>query len=125
MANKIGTKGEEIVAKYMQKKGYKILQQNFRTRTGEIDLIVCDSFRLKFIEVKTMLHMQLDNLQFLINYKKQEKIVQTAKQFLIENLEYKAFVASFDVAVLTTNPFLNVEPEIFYIENAFGDIYER
>lgn len=121
MANEIGTRGEQAVCAFLGKKQWTILEKNFRIRTAEIDIIALDTTGLKFIEVKTMLHTDIENLSILINEKKQEKIVTAAKFFLASHAHYQQMPMSFDVAVLKTNPFLPVEPEIIYIENAFGD----
>lgn len=50
---KLGDQGEALAKKFFKKLGYKILEQNFRTRLGEIDLIARDKNTLVFIEVKT------------------------------------------------------------------------
>lgn len=49
----IGKYGEELAAKYLVKKGYKIIERNFRIRGGEIDIIALDDKTLVYIEVKT------------------------------------------------------------------------
>ena len=49
---KVGYEGEEIAAKYLSDKGYKILEKNYYTRFGEIDLIASKNDGLTFIEVK-------------------------------------------------------------------------
>lgn len=125
MGNEIGTKGEAVVAQYLQDKNYQIVRRNYRTSRGEIDIIVKNDEQLKFVEVKTMLHSDFENLRFLIDKKKQQRIMQTAQYFLMENREYSMLQISFDVAVLKTNPFLSLEPDIVYLEHAFGDMYEN
>ena len=51
--NKIsGRKGEQLAADFLLKKGYKILQKNFRTRFGEIDLIAEKDSTIRIIEVR-------------------------------------------------------------------------
>jgi len=49
---KVGYEGEEIAAKYLIDKGYKILEKNYYTRFGEIDLIASKNDGLTFVEVK-------------------------------------------------------------------------
>lgn len=122
MSKEIGSQGEAIVAKFLEDKNCKILAKNFRSLRGEIDIIALSKDRLRFIEVKTMLHFDIENISFLINNKKQAKIIQTAKQFIADNRKYNEMNMSFDVAILKTNPFWKVEPEIVYIENVFGDM---
>lgn len=51
----IGKKGEEIAVKHLKSRGYYILDRNFRTKFGEIDIIAVSPDRtLTFVEVKTM-----------------------------------------------------------------------
>lgn len=45
--------GEELAAKYLVSKGYTLLSKNFRTKNGEIDIIVHNDTHLVFVEVKT------------------------------------------------------------------------
>lgn len=54
----IGKKGEEVATQYLQKKGYKIIDRNFRKGYGEIDIVAIETSKklekiLVFIEVKT------------------------------------------------------------------------
>lgn len=49
----LGNQGEEIASKFLQEKGYKILQRNFHSRFGEIDIIAQEGNTLVFVEVKT------------------------------------------------------------------------
>lgn len=49
----IGNKGENIAARYLQDKGYQILDQNFITRYGELDIVAIESETIVFVEVKT------------------------------------------------------------------------
>jgi putative endonuclease len=50
---RIGKWGEDIAAKYLEENGYRILQRNFRTHYGELDLIVEKLEVIHFVEVKT------------------------------------------------------------------------
>jgi len=50
---KLGKRGESAASKYLQSKGYRLLQSNHRTRRGEADLILLDGDTLVFCEVKT------------------------------------------------------------------------
>ena len=49
---RIGRQGEEAAAAFLQKKGYRILERNFRLAYGEIDIIAQDGSFLVFVEVK-------------------------------------------------------------------------
>lgn len=100
---KIGTLGEEIVAKWLQTQNYLILEQNWYCRWGEIDLIIQakNSLTLAFVEVKTRNYRNWDNDGiFAINEQKQAKIWQTAGLFLSENISLAKLPCRFDVALV-------------------------
>ncbi|HEX8066144.1 MAG TPA: YraN family protein [Thermoleophilaceae bacterium] len=48
-----GNVGEDIAAEHMRATGYEILERNFRTRRGELDLVAADARAIVFCEVKT------------------------------------------------------------------------
>lgn len=50
---KIGDRGERVAREYLQKKGYKFLNANYRNRYGELDLVMKDKDVVVFVEVKT------------------------------------------------------------------------
>ena len=61
MNNKIvGNEGEDRAASYLLKKGYEILERNWRTSRGEIDIIAYNSHTIVFVEVKTLPNGTLD-----------------------------------------------------------------
>jgi putative endonuclease len=49
----IGRAGERLAAEHLERRGFAILERNFRTRWGELDLIACDGRVIVFCEVKT------------------------------------------------------------------------
>jgi putative endonuclease len=50
---KLGAAGEQLAAEHLTRRGLRILERNFRTRWGELDLIACDQSAIVFCEVKT------------------------------------------------------------------------
>lgn len=53
ISNPTALKGEDLAAKFLQEKGYKIIERNFRKGYGEIDIIALKDNVLVFVEVKT------------------------------------------------------------------------
>ena len=84
----IGQNGENIVANYLLKNNYKILDKNFRCRQGEIDIIAKDKNELVFIEVKTRTNTHYGRPAEAVNYNKQNHMIKSIKFYLhIKKLE--------------------------------------
>ena len=120
----IGKKGEAIAAEWLEQNGYSILARNWRNRTGEIDIIAQEDGCIVVVEVKTLPHTNIEDLDIIINKKKRTKICQTAKHFLVNNRKYNTMYIRFDVIILQSNPFLTQPPKIVHLKDAFGDCDE-
>lgn len=83
-----GKNGEEIAAQYLIKQKYKILERNFKTKQGEIDIIALDKKEIVFIEVKTRTNIIYGNPKDAVDVKKKKHIYNTAQYYVcIHNLE--------------------------------------
>jgi putative endonuclease len=51
--NELGRRGEQLAAEHLARRGFEILERNYRTRWGELDIIAFDGHTLAFCEVKT------------------------------------------------------------------------
>lgn len=49
----LGRLGEDLAREHLERLGFRVLARNYRTRYGELDLIVCDDATIVFVEVKT------------------------------------------------------------------------
>ena len=88
-------------ASFLEKKGMKILQRNFRVPQGEVDIIAVDGETIVFAEVKAWSAYGIDALEQSIDIKKQRKIIETSKYFLSANREYKYMAIRFDVLFIS------------------------
>ena len=79
---KLGQKGEGLAVKYLKNKGYKIIEQNYKTPIGEIDIIAKDGGILVFIEVKTRESLRHGKPFESINSYKRNKIARVALLYL-------------------------------------------
>jgi len=118
---KIGKWGEDIAAKYLQEKGYKILNRNYSTRAGEIDIITQiredgETF-LVFVEVKTRTTLTYGNPEDAVTERKKENILKTINIFLEDN-ENLDFPWQIDVIAVQKLSPENV-PNIQHFENVF------
>ena len=96
-----GQTGEEAAALYLKKKGMRILERNFRSRTGEIDIIAIDREILVFTEVKAWSSYGIDALEQALDTKKQRKIIETSKYFLSLHREYRYMAIRYDVIFIS------------------------
>ncbi|MBS4539781.1 YraN family protein [Clostridium sp. D2Q-11] len=76
-----GNFGEEIAIKYLLQKDYKILEKNFTTKLGEIDIIAKDKDIVTFIEVKLRRNSSYGHPFEAVDYRKQKKIINVAKLY--------------------------------------------
>ncbi len=122
MSKRLGSEGEQYAKHWLELQDYRIVAQNWRIRTAEIDLIAEKGDTLVFIEVKTLPHTELTDLDLIINKRKQSNICKAAKHFLQEYRKYNGMYIRFDVLVLPFDPCRgNAHIEPIHLENAFED----
>ena len=73
-----------MAAEYLQKKGYKIIECNFHTRFGEIDIICSDGPTLVFVEVKTKIGHDFGEPEEMVNKSKISKVKRMGEVYLQE-----------------------------------------
>ncbi|MBU4351144.1 YraN family protein [Candidatus Parcubacteria bacterium] len=69
-----GKRGEKIAKEYLQKKGYKIIEQNYKTKYAEIDLVAKQKNELVFVEVRTKIGENFGSPEETIDRKKLRKL---------------------------------------------------
>ena len=116
----LGKSGESLAEKFLKKKGYSIIHKNFRTRSGEIDLIARYQEILIFVEVKTRSGCHLGSPLDAVTARKQYQVSKVALEFLSKTNLFNSD-ARFDVIsiVYSDKNTLNIE----HIENAFDLCY--
>ncbi len=114
--NKVsGNKGEDIAARFLVKKGYRVLFQNFRTKNGEIDIIATHANTLIFIEVKTRLTTEFGTPLEAITSRKLMVLTRTAEYFKSTHANLPDLMR-IDAVAIVLEPDGNVI-EIEHIEN--------
>ncbi|MDO5415993.1 MAG: YraN family protein [Lachnospiraceae bacterium] len=108
-----GSRGENLAASYLTGRGYRILEQNFRCRQGEIDLIAMDGAYLVFIEVKYRRSLQNGEPAEAVGYQKQQRIIHTARYYLYTHGYGEDVPCRFDVVSIAGS-------RIQVIRDAFG-----
>ena len=112
-----GIEGEELAVRALKKKRYKIVERNFRTPAGEIDIVAKDGKCLVFVEVRTRGSIEFGLPQETVVARKQKKLC-TAARWYIQKKKVSDDGCRFDVvAVIMTDK--QSEPHIEVIKDAF------
>lgn len=100
MSRDTGQKGETIAAQYYRQRGYIVLGQNYRTRMGEIDLILYKEDLIVFAEVKTRTGRMLLAPAEAVDLHKQRRLRLAAERYL-QNSPFTEANVRFDVVEVT------------------------
>ena len=126
---KLGDIGEEKAFQYLKQQGLKLVEKNFYSRFGEIDLIMLDTCHSKklitsqtvntnylvFIEVRSRKNMGFGSALESITLAKQTKLRKTADFFFLKNKKYSKMAARFDVFIVSSTS----DNDNNWIKNAF------
>jgi len=81
-SQQLGNKAEQLALRYLLKQGLKHLESNFRSRYGEIDLIMLDQETLVFIEVRYRKQAFHGGAAASVDRHKQQKLIKTGLSYL-------------------------------------------
>ncbi len=112
----LGGRGEDVAVRYLKKKGYKVIERNYRCLWGEVDLVARDKGTLVFIEIKARTSSGFGLPQEAVDIFKQRKLIQVAKAYMAEHHLTEAISTRFDVVAVQLIP---SGPEIELIKDAF------
>lgn len=116
--NIVGAWGETIAAQYLQKKRFKILSTNYRSRFGEIDIIACNGKYLVFVEVKLRKSANFAEAMEFVDHFKQEKLRTTAEIYLSQHPN--DLQPRFDVVeIYAPQGVETINPTVRHLEDAF------
>lgn len=107
-----GMRYEELAASYLQGQGFEILQRNFSSRFGEIDLIAKEGKYLVFAEVKYRATDSGGHPLEAVDARKQRRICKTAEFYLLRYGYAEGTPCRFDVVGI-------IGDEIFHVRDAF------
>lgn len=109
-----GNKGEELACQWLESRTFKIVERNFKSMYGEVDIVCIQLQQIIFVEVKRWMAYRFEDLEYSINRNKQRRIIQTSLCYLAEHPEYDNFTIRYDVFFLA-----RTLKDSCYIENAF------
>lgn len=110
-----GQSGERIAINFLKKQGFQILETNFKSKFGEIDIVALEKDVLVFVEVKTRHSREFGLPEEAVSYRKIEHITRAAQFYRIvrKNLPQSERI---DVVALE----LGDNPRIELIRNVTG-----
>lgn len=109
---KIGSRYEELAAALLQRRGYQILERNYRCRIGEIDLVAREGGYLVFVEVKYRRNTAAGGASAAVNAQKRQRIRHAAEYYIQQKGLYGDEGVRFDVVAVDGR-------QIHIIRNAF------
>lgn len=117
----LGNDAETLAANYLTAKGLKVKTRNYRSRWGEIDLIMTDGDELIFVEVRYRRNSDFGFAAETIDFRKQQRITRTALCYTQENKLTNEHAMRFDIISLENRDKqidLN-NAKIEWVKNAF------
>ncbi len=114
----VGAIGEKLAADYLKKRGYKIIQRNYRCREGEIDIIAQKGEFLVFVEVRTKKNTAFGTPEESVTLSKREKLISLADAYL-QTLRNQPSSWRIDVVAVELTPDNRVS-RLEHIENAIS-----
>jgi putative endonuclease len=111
----LGLTAEGFVAGWLEGEGYTILDRNYSTKVGEVDIIALKDRFLCFVEVRSRSSDSMGSPSLTVNRRKQLRIIKAAMQYIAEK-RLQDTHGRFDVAAVI---FEAGEPRLEYIPAAF------
>jgi putative endonuclease len=101
----LGDTGEQLAAEHLARRGFQILDRNYRTRWGELDIVACDGRRIVFCEVKCRIANRAgrDPLES-VHHSKRAQVRRMAGRWLVERPHPHVGELRFDAIGVTLAP---------------------
>lgn len=112
---RVGRWGEQAAAEYLEKQGYILLERNFRTAHGEVDIIARQNNVLVFVEVKARSSNRYGAPEYSVTPKKRMHILSTAQEYILAHPEFSTW--RMDVIAVEGE---TGEAKIFHFENVIS-----
>ena len=121
MSFALGKAGEELVSCWLENHGWTVVDRNWRSRRGEVDIIALDGDSLVFVEVKNWPYGVLGDLELSVGRTKQKRIIETAKCFIATHRQYSGMYVRFDVVFAQWDPGSDRKAALRHLKDAFSE----
>lgn len=123
-SKEFGERGEYLARLFLERKGFELIRANYRTKHGEIDLIMQENDEIVFIEVKTRTFHSAETFGraiYRVNREKQQHIIRTSRNFMREEtLLCKGLYPRYDTVELYLNSENDRTVHVIHTPCAFG-----
>jgi putative endonuclease len=120
----VGRRGERAAARHLKRQGYRILERNFTTRRGEVDIVAFRQGVLAFVEVRSQTEPVLIDPEVTVTRGKQLRVIKAAQAYCTaRRLPREDVALRFDV--ITVRFGKGRKAELRHIEDAFGTSGKR
>ncbi len=116
-STQLGASIEREAGKWLQHKGLKSLESNYRCKSGEIDIIMLDGQQLVFVEVRYRKSALFGDGLESVDWRKQQKLQKAAAHFLLQRPQFGHLPCRFDVIAASPDDESNVHWN--WIKHAF------
>lgn len=113
--NELGHWGEDVAADYLRRKGYTIVERDWRSGHYDLDIIACDGETLVFVEVKTRSNRMFSDPETAVGYQKIRNLQQAANHYV----KYRHIDLPIRFDIITVVGAMGDTPEVEHIEDAF------
>jgi putative endonuclease len=97
----MGNAGEDLACRYLSRKGYVLVQKNWRCQRGEIDLVMLDGDCLVFVEVKTRRGAAAGAAEEAISVAKARRLLASGDWYVMEHPEHGDRFWRIDLVAIT------------------------
>ena len=114
--NQLGQEAEDLALGYLQQQGLTLIERNYRSRYGEIDLIMRDQQHIVFVEVRFRSSQRYGGAVSSVDIHKQRKLIKCAQQYIANTSSRLGF--RFDVLAISPS---SQQHDIQWLTNAFDE----
>jgi len=123
---KTGNRGEDLATEFLGNKGYLILERNFRTRFGEIDIVCLDGEILVFVEVKTKKGHDFGEPEEMVNKSKLAQVQRMGEVFVeLKNSKTQSAQKSCSRVPDSGKPRMDMTARDFLLHSSVSDFLTR
>jgi putative endonuclease len=113
--NDLGRAAEQAARQHLERNGLRLIEQNWRCRQGELDLVMLDGDTVVFVEVRARRHSAWGGALESVDARKRGKLIMAAELFLQQQSRWARHPCRFDVVAISTSGATHLD----WIKNAF------